>query len=78
MLKVGMSNFGKYQMLARDWLLANFRCKSHKRLPNVGNFGFCQMLACQILVRPNVGNKPIRLRGEMMYWVLTLNLRGEM
>ena len=61
MPKVGMPNFGNCQILARDWLLANSRCQSHKKLPNVGNFGFCQMLACQILAMPNVGIKPIRL-----------------
>nr|AJA71631.1 receptor kinase [Triticum aestivum] len=58
---VGMPNFGNCQILARDWLLANSCCQSHKKLPNVGNFCFCQMLAYQILAMPNVGSKPIML-----------------
>ena len=51
-----MPNFGNCQILARDWLLANSCCQSHKKLPKVGNFCFCQMLAYQILAMPNVGS----------------------
>ena len=51
MTKVGMSNFGNCQILARDWLFANSRGQSHKKLSNVGNF-----LVLSNVGLPNVGN----------------------
>ena len=38
MPKVGMLIFGKYQMLASNWLATNFFCQPHKKLPIFGNF----------------------------------------
>lgn len=61
MPKIGMPTFGKYQILASAWLVTEFACQPHKKLPIFDNFWYCQLLACQVLAMPNVGIKPIIL-----------------
>lgn len=66
MPKVGMSKFGKCEILASEQLVTNFSCQGHKKLPNFGNFNFAN---CCL---PNIGNaqfgiKPICLVKQMYY-----------